>query len=339
MICSRDATEASYAFCRQVSRRAGSSFHAGFRLLPREKRRAMEALYAFMRHTDDLADEAEGGRGKDTADSRLRALQSPDDQIAKSANSSRELLAAWRAALVQALADDLPPSPFRLPPSSFPLPPSALPLPPLLPALADTVCRFQIPHEHLSAVIDGVEMDVAGQRYETFEELERYCERVASAVGLACIHIWGFRGPEAFEPARQVGIALQLTNILRDLKEDAAAGRVYLPLADLQSCGYSLDDLQAGIANDSFRRLMQFEIDRAKLFYRGGAELWNWLEPDGRRIFGLMTTTYWRLLERIERRPADVLRRRVRLGFFTKIGLFARWTLAPQDSLGIVESR
>jgi 15-cis-phytoene synthase len=306
---SRDAIEASYAFCRHISRRAGSSFHAGFRLLPREKRRAMEALYAFMRHTDDLADEGSEVKGQGSGSANLPVAQSP--------NSRRELLAEWRAALAQALGNDLP------------SPPPALP--PVLPALADTVRRYHIPHEHLSAVIDGVEMDVAGQRYETFEQLERYCERVASAVGLACIHIWGFRGPEAFEPARQVGIALQLTNILRDLKEDAAAGRVYLPLADLRSCGYSLDDLQAGVANDSFHRLMQFEIDRAKRFYRGGGGLWDWLEPDGRRIFGLMTTTYWRLLVRIERRPADVLRRRVRLGFFTKIGMFTRWMLLPGE--------
>jgi 15-cis-phytoene synthase len=322
---SRDATEASYAFCRHISRRAGSSFHAGFRLLPREKRRAMEALYAFMRHTDDLADEGSEVRGQGSGSANLPVAQSPNLQISKSPNSRRELLAAWRAALAQALGNDLP------------SPPSALP--PVLPALADTVRRYCIPHEHLSAVIDGVEMDLVGQRYETFAELERYCERVASAVGLACIHIWGFRGPEAFEPARQVGVALQLTNILRDVKEDAVAGRIYLPLADLRSCGYSLDDLQAGVANDSFHRLMQFEIDRAKRFYRGGVGLWDWLEPDGRRIFGLMTATYWRLLKRIENRPADVLRRRVRLGLFTKIGLFTRWMLGPQGNLGILENR
>lgn len=295
---SSDTIEASYAFCRQMSRRAGSSFHAGFWLLPREKRRAMEALYAFMRHTDDLADAACG------------ADVPPAPKNAGGTSAPQEALAAWRAALHQALHGDLP------------LPPSAFSLPPLLPALADTVRRFQIPHEYLSAVIDGVEMDLTPQHYETFDELERYCERVASAVGLACIHIWGFCGPEAFEPARQAGVALQLTNILRDLKEDAAAGRVYLPLADLRQCGYSLDDLRAGVANDAFHRLMRFEIDRAKQFYRGGAELQNYLEPDGQRIFGLMTTTYWKLLKRIEQSPADVLQRRVRLGSLTKLRLF-----------------
>ena len=122
-------------------------------------------------------------------------------------------------------------------------------------------------------MIDGVEMDLTPRRYETFDELEQYCERVASAVGLACIHIWGFRGPEAFEPARQAGVALQLTNILRDLKEDAAAGRVYLPLADLRRCGYSEKELSAGTVNDAFLDLMRFEIERAEQFYRAAAGL------------------------------------------------------------------
>jgi 15-cis-phytoene synthase len=283
---SLDAIESSYAFCRQMSRRAGSSFHAGFLLLPREKRRAMEALYAFMRHTDDLAD-AGCGAG---------ATPAP-----------QETLAAWRVALGRALEGEV-----ACCGADF-----------LLPALADTVRRFRIPHEHLLAVIDGVEMDLTPQRYETFDELERYCEHVASAVGLACICIWGFHGAGAFEPARQTGIALQLTNILRDLKEDAAAGRVYLPLADLRQCGYTQDDLQAGVANDAFHRLMRFEIERAEQFYRGGAELWNYIELDGRRIFSLMTATYWELLKRIERRPAEVLQRRVRVGAITKMRLFA----------------
>jgi phytoene synthase len=189
------------------------------------------------------------------------------------------------------------------------------------------VRRYHIPHEHLLAVIDGVEMDLTPQRYETFNELERYCEHVASAVGLACIHIWGFRGPEAFEPARQAGIALQLTNILRDLREDAAAGRIYLPLADLRQCGYSREELLAGTVNDAFLDLMRFEIERAKQFYRGAAGLCDWLDPDGRRIFGLMTATYRQLLKQIEDRPADVLRRRVRLSSLTKLRLFAQWML------------
>ncbi len=178
-------------------------------------------------------------------------------------------------------------------------------------------------------MIDGVEMDLDRRRYETFDELRPYCERVASAVGLACIHIWGFRGPEALEPARQAGIALQLTNILRDLKEDAAADRVYLPLADLRECDYSVDDLLVGVADQRFHRLMAMEAARAERFYADGAELMEWLEPAGRRIFGLMMTTYQSLLKKIARRPADVFRRQVRLSGLKKFQLAARWSLLP----------
>ena len=292
MTFSRDDIETSYGFCRQASRRAGSNFHVGFLLLPREKRRAMEALYAFMRHTDDLADDT-------TLPSR------------------RDALSAWRTALQKALQDQGGPTdPIR----------STM----LLPALTDAVRRFHIPVEHLYAVIDGVEMDLDPRRYETYDELQKYCERVASAVGLACIPIWGFRGPEALgEPARQAGIALQLTNILRDLKEDADAGRVYLPLADLRECDYTEADLRAGVVDERFYRLMAAQVARAEKSYAVGAELIEWLDPSGRRIFGLMTATYHALLRKIARRPAEVFHGRVRLSRLKKMQLAARWSLLP----------
>ncbi len=314
----RETIDASYRYCRRMSRRAGSNFHAGFLLLPAEKRRAMWALYAFMRHTDDLAD-------------------GPTDD-----RSPRDALAAWRSALELAL--NAPRLRSRGEPierrekgeegrekrdssadnSSFIIHHSSL-----LPALADVVRRFRIPPEHLHAVIDGVEMDLDGRRYETFDELRQYCERVASSVGLACIHIWGFRGPEAFGPARAAGVALQMTNILRDLKEDAAAGRIYLPLADLRECGYSTDDLLASAAGERFRRLIAFEVARAERLYTEAAELLELLEPAGQRIFGITVATYRALLRKIAGNPEIVLQRRVRLGRAEKLRLVARWALLP----------
>jgi len=204
-----------------------------------------------------------------------------------------------------------------------------IPPPSLLPALADTVRRYQIPHEHLMAAIDGVEMDLAPTNYETFEQLEQYCRRVASAVGMACIHIWGFRGPEAFEPARRIGVALQMTNILRDLKEDAQNGRIYLPTADLLECSYSAKNLTAGVISRSFHRLMEREIERTEQLYRDGCELYNWLSPDGLRIFGLMISTYWSLLQKIAARPEAVMRGRVRVSRIKRLQLFARWMFLP----------
>src|SRR5262249_37765165 len=127
---------------------------------------------------------------------------------------------------------------------------------PILQALADTVVKYSIPHEYLFAALDGVEMDLSAQRYETFADLEQYCERVAAVVGQACIHIWGFRGPQALKLARRCGIAFQLTNILRDLKEDTERGRIYLPAEDLGRFDYSVTDLKDGVINPAFARLM-----------------------------------------------------------------------------------
>jgi len=198
---------------------------------------------------------------------------------------------------------------------------------PLLPALADTVERFKVPHEYLHAVIDGVESDLENCRYETFGDLEAYCYRVASAVGLACIHIWGFHDEAALEPARQCGLAFQLTNILRDLREDAAHDRVYLPQEDLRRFDYSVADLNAGVCNEPFRALMRFEIDRAEGFYRDAQQLDRWLEPDGRRVFGTMWTTYRALLDEIKSLDGDVLSSRVALTGWRKIRIAARWFL------------
>jgi len=321
---------ASRTFCRQTARRAGSNFYASFFLLSRPKREAMEALYAFLRHTDDLGD-------------------SPAPVEAR-----RAALARWCAQVQAALEAGADPiGPIR-PGSaasgatgclsaSVPSPPAEDPFAALLPALVDAVRRFSIPAEHLLAVLDGVVMDLDGRRYETFDELADYCRHVASAVGLACIHIWGFRGEEAPERARKCGIAFQLTNILRDLKEDAARGRLYLPAEDLRRCGYAVAERSAcseesrtfqhaithRLADDRFARLMALEIGRAKQFYREAGELFAFLEPEGRRALGMMVSTYWRLLEEIERRPDRVLAGPVRLGRWQKLRIAARWLLLP----------
>ena len=313
---SAEALDASYDACRRVARRSRSNFYPSFLGLPRAKRRAMTALYAFMRHTDDLADDP------------LPAFPSEGHENVPP-NGRRQSLANWRTALAEALHGrfDLtgPRSPHHGKSARSDYPSGRE----LLPAVADTVRRYRIPAEHLHAVIDGVEMDLKQRRYESFDELQGYCQRVASAVGLACIHVWGFRGRQALQPARKCGIALQLTNILRDLKEDAQRDRVYLPLDDLRQCGYSVDDLVRGVADERFHRLMEYEIIRTEWFYREGAELMHWLEPDGRRIFGMMISTYRALLKKIKRRPARVLARRVSLSRARKLQIVACWTVLP----------
>jgi len=216
----------------------------------------------------------------------------------------RGALARWRQSLTDALAgtrfDD-----------------------PLLPALAHTVATYRIPREYLFEALDGMEMDLDVHEYATFADLEAYCYRVASVVGLSCIHIWGFRGPEALEPARQCGVAFQLTNILRDLKEDAERGRIYLPLEDLARFDYTVEDLRASVRDERFRALMQFEIGRAEQLYREGAALYAWLEPAGQPAFEAMVALYHGLLGEIQRADGDVFQRRIRLSSWRKLRIAA----------------
>ncbi len=320
-----ESIEAGYRSCRRMTRRAGSSFPAAFVLLPPAKHRAMDALYAFLRYSDDLADNPQPGR------------------------PPAEALAEWRQALVRALDQECirhtPCAASLAEKDEDPLQASQRHTEcagyiaagwALLPAVADVVRRFHIPPEHLLAVLEGIRMDLSPRPYQTFDELAVYCHRVASAVGLACIHIWGFAGRAAGESpvpaalARSAGLALQLTNILRDLAEDARRGRVYLPLDDLAECGYSVDALLAGRATSGFDRLMALQTARAEHFYRQAAELAGWLQPDGRRVFAVILATYHALLRKIERRPRDVLTRRVRLSGPAKLWIACRHGLLAE---------
>jgi phytoene synthase len=291
----------SYAYCERLARReAGNFFHA-FQVLPRPQRRAMCALYAFMRHTDDLADEP----GTD--------------------ESKREALKQWRTDLHGAIAGEDRHA--------------------LHPALRHTLNRYTVPVEHLDAVIDGCESDLEMVRMPDFATLYRYCYRVASAVGLACIHVWGFHGATAKLPAEHAGIALQLTNILRDLPEDLSRGRVYLPAEDLLRFGCDLGERGASAPwpNDessdtseltrrltpparqsAFRNLMRFQAQRARNYYQSAEQLTPLLNAPGRAVFQVILRTYRSLLDEIERRDFDVFRERVRLSPWRKAALVVR---------------
>ncbi len=289
--------EASYAHCREIARRSASSFYYSFLLLPERQRRAMCALYAFLRRTDDLGD----------SDLPL--------------GERRAALAGWRQSFRRAMTgehDD-----------------------PLLPALADTVSGCGIDHAHLEAVIDGVEMDLEPTGYETFAQLEVYCHRVASAVGLACLPIWGCTNREAIDPARSCGLAFQLTNILRDLKEDADRDRVYLPREDFAHFGYAPEQLRSGVRDDQFRELMRFQVARAESLYEAGSRLVTHLSADGRRVFGSMLAVYRALLAEIKRRDGDVLDTRVQLSRWQKMRIASQWLAggpAIDDPLGAASS-
>ena len=194
---------------------------------------------------------------------------------------------------------------------------------PLHAALHRTVERYGLARAHLEAVLDGVCMDLDTDSYPTFDDLYRYCYRVASAVGLSCVRVWGAPGADAEPYAEAAGIAFQLTNILRDLAEDAGRGRVYLPLEDLRRFGYTEDDLRAGRRDERFRALMRFEAGRAYAYYDAAAPLPGLLPPAGRAVFLVMLRTYRGLLDAIVRRDFDVFSGRVRLSRLHKLWLAA----------------
>lgn len=189
---------------------------------------------------------------------------------------------------------------------------------PIHAALADMTRSFGVPLEYLHDIIDGVEMDLDAVGFETYADLRRYCYRVASAVGLACIHIWGVSTARAMEHAEEAGIAFQLTNILRDLKEDALRGRLYLPREDLLRFGYTPEELGRGAQTEAFRRLMGFEVERTREHYRRAWPLAALLPSPGRAVFLTMARTYRALLENIERGGYDVFSRRIRVSAWKK---------------------
>lgn len=183
---------------------------------------------------------------------------------------------------------------------------------PVLRALVDTVRRFAVPTEYLRDVIAGVRMDLDQASYGTFAELEEYCRRVASAVGLAALHIWGFRDVAALEAGHQCGLAFQLTNILRDVPEDLGRGRIYLPVADMIACGCTAADLQAGRIGPEFRRLAELQIDRTAACYDRAAALDDLLSTDGRMVFRAMFGVYRSLFAAVRRAGTAIFTARVR---------------------------
>lgn len=195
---------------------------------------------------------------------------------------------------------------------------------PILPALHDALRRFSIPAEYFHWIIDGVEMDLNTDRYDTFDDLYRYCFCVASAVGLVCLQIFGFKDERAKQYAEYCGIAFQLTNILRDVKEDAAMGRIYLPREDLQKFHYSPEKLKQGTVDDSFRRLMEFETGRAAGYYSEARKLLVLIDETSRPALWAMMEIYGRILKKIVRRQYDVFGSAIHLSNSEKVSIVLR---------------
>lgn len=258
------AAAAAYIHCRKIARAAARNFYYGFVLLPGEKRDALCALYAFMRHADDIADEPGALETKRKGLAELRA----EMEIVLGGGATKD---------------------------------------PVWTALRDTVERFQVPPRYLHDLITGAEMDLTISTYETFQDLRKYCYHVAGAVGLCCLYVFGFSDRQCPELAEKMGIAFQLTNILRDLRADYAAGRTYIPREDFAKFGADAREFKDGKPSQNCLALVEFEAARAREFYGEGWKLVPLVHADSRAALWAMARIYSGILEKIEERGADVL--------------------------------
>jgi phytoene synthase len=260
--------EAAYAEVERITRREARNFAYGIRVLPREKRRAISAIYAFARRVDDLAD---GPLPHGEKRARLQSLH---------------------AAL------DAPPQD------------------PVLLALADARGRYPIPLSALHALVDGGLQDTEQHRYPGFEQLLGYCKRVAGAVGVACVAVYG---SDDDERAETLGVALQLINIIRDVREDWALGRVYVPQDELAAYGVGEDDIAAGRVTPEWQALMRFQASRARAYLEEGLQLLDSLDARSAACVGTFAGLYRATLDRIEARGFDVFDGSLRLSPLTKL--------------------
>src|SRR5213594_1467286 len=275
----------------RLTRKSRSNFYYAFLTLPRPRREALYAVYAFCRTVDDIADL--GGERAADPPARRRELQ------------------RWREDVARCYE------------------PGAVPDHPIALRLQTAVRAYTIPRAALEAIIDGVEMDLDRVAYETADDLYPYCYRVASAVGLCCIEIFGYTDPRARQYAINLGTALQLTNIIRDVGADARAGRVYLPQEDLRKFGVTADDLRAGRYTDEFASLMRHQAARARQFYRAAQEAFPTADARSLVAAQIMGRIYRALLDEIEARRFRVFGERVTVPIAKKLAIALRcWDAA-----------
>lgn len=282
------------AFCRRVAHRYGANFSVGFRFLPPLKRRAVYAVYAFCRWADDIADEEIEGAPADAQGTIRLRMQRLDEW-------QRELDACYAGS----------------------------PSHPITIALADALRHFQIPRSAFVALIDGCRQDMVKTRYESFPELLHYCTLVASSISDLSLPIFGYRSAAAIEHGRNLATALQLTNVTRDVGDDLQRDRIYLPRQEMRQFGVTEADLVSRSESAAVRRLLQFQIDRAKSYFAAAEPLLQELASDARFPTILMGGIYATVLTRLEPNPLIVLRRRLRLTTAEKLLVVARRLLRP----------
>lgn len=280
--------ETAYEYCESVTKKYAKSFYFAAKFLPKHKQKAVYPIYAFCRHVDDAVDEAEFSDEK----AAVEAVESWRKLLEEAYRNSNEVKTQNSKTESQNL---------------------------IFIAWKDLLSKYKIPQKLPFELMEGVLMDTTFKRYETFEDLYVYCYRVASTVGLMSSEILGYADEIALEYAEALGVAMQLTNILRDVKEDAAMGRIYLPQEDLRRFEVSESQIYAGEMNENFVNLMKFQIARAREFYEKGERGIRLLEKDSRFTVLLASRIYGKILDEIERQNYDIFARRAHRTFSQKI--------------------
>jgi 15-cis-phytoene synthase len=288
-------------YCQEKAAASGSSFYYSFLFLPQEKRRAITALYAFCREVDDVVDEC------------------------KDSNVARSTLNWWRGQV----ADIYKAQP-QYPQGVRPGVPggAALTLPqhPVALALVPVVAKFNLAQEHLLEIIDGMEMDLDQPRYNDFKSLQLYCYRVASVVGLLSVEIFGYSDRQTLKYAHDLGIAFQLTNIIRDVGEDARRNRIYLPMDELQRYNVTASDILNARDSENFQKLMAFQIERAERYYNQALSALPEADKKSQRTGLIMAAIYRATLGEIVASGCHVLKERISLTPLRKLWLaFTTW--------------
>jgi 15-cis-phytoene synthase len=296
----------AYQYCENVTKLHARSFYFAAKFLPVNKQRAVYPIYAFCRHVDDEIDEI--GDGNQTE--AIKAVE------------------RWRNFLGE-IYQPIKPGKYEL--KSEVERPKTKDQELVFTAWRDLLRTYRIPSELPLELVQGVLMDTSINRYETFDELYIYCYRVASTVGLMSSEILGYADERALEYAEAMGIGMQLTNILRDVKEDAAMGRIYLPQEDLRRFNVSEEQIFASEYDENFARMMKFQVARARGFYEKGEKGIALLEKDSRFTVLLASRIYAKIMDEIERQNYDVFARRARTSKMQKILSIPRiWLQTPR---------
>ena len=276
--------EDAYTYCRQISKHHAKTFYLASMFLPKKQQKPIFAIYALLRTVDDIVDLAEV---------KLTNGLITSDEIQK-------MLDGWKSKL-RACYDGKTDND------------------PIMMAWHDTLKSHSIPIELPLDLMDGVAMDIEFKPFETFDELYVYCYKVAAVVGLMTSEIFGYSDKQALEHAIELGIAMQLTNILRDVGEDVDRGRIYLPLEDLRRFNYSSEELMQKRMNDNFLNLMKFQVERARGYYRSSEKGIPMLEKRSRFGVAISSVNYGNILTAIEKNQYDVFSKRAYRSFFQKI--------------------